>query len=292
MVNSMTGFGRGTARVDGLTVHVEIRSVNKRHHNLSLRMPPASAEVEAQIQKRMRDAFERGQFRLVLEVERDEAAAAVSLDTEAALQVQDVLKRLRAVTQIQDPVRLEHLLAFEDLFATNDEGEGLTTDDGPAIDAALTSAIDALRHMRAEEGRALRNDLEARVDAIEDHLRAVEERIPDRVAEHQAHLRERLDELLDDDRLDPDRIETEIAILADKLDVNEECVRLHSHLAQFREACADDEPTGRRLKFITQEIHREVNTIGAKANDNVLSRRAVQMKEEVEKIREQIRNVE
>ena len=293
MVTSMTGFGRGTAQVDGLDVRVEIRSVNKRHRDVSLRLPSASAEVEAKIQAALHDAFERGRFKVTLEADRDDAAAvSVSLNADAALHLRDVLERLRSVAQINEPVRLEHLLQFDDLFAQGDDSAALTDADWPAIEAALNEAIDALRTMRQDEGRALRDDLAARLDAIETHLDAVQERIPDRVAEHQAMLRERLAELLDDDRLDPDRIETEIAIIADKLDLNEECVRLHSHLTQFREACADAKPTGRRLKFITQEIHREVNTIGAKANDSAVSRRAVQMKEEVEKIREQVENVE
>jgi uncharacterized protein (TIGR00255 family) len=157
---------------------------------------------------------------------------------------------------------------------------------------ALDAAIDAMRTMRREEGKALRSDLQDRIDAIEKHLSNIEERAPQRVDERQQRLRGRLEELVEDERIDPDRIETEIAVLADKLDVTEECVRLHSHLTMFREALDSDEPAGRKLKFITQEIHREANTIGAKADDETISRHAVQMKEEIEKIKEQIRNVE
>jgi uncharacterized protein (TIGR00255 family) len=146
--------------------------------------------------------------------------------------------------------------------------------------------------MRVEEGKALHEDLEARTHTIDDHLNAIEERAPKRVEERQAQLRERLSELIADDNIDPDRIETEIAMLADKLDITEECVRLHSHLKMFREALDSEEASGRKLKFITQEIHREANTIGAKADDETISRHAVDMKEEIEKIKEQIRNVE
>lgn len=291
MVTSMTGFGRGSAQSEGLTIHVELRSVNKRHLDISLRTPTIAAEVEAHIRSTLQDSVARGRITVMLDAEWEDHAADVALNTDAALHIHDLMKRLRAVTQVQEPVRLAHLLQFEELFAA-DTDDGLTEDDWPVVQTALHEAIDALKAMRREEGRALHNDLNARVDAIEDHLRVVEERIPGRVADHQERLRTRLADLLADDRLDPDRIETEIAILADKLDLNEECVRLHSHLSQFREACSDGEPTGRRLKFITQEIHREVNTISAKANDDIVSRRAVQMKEEVEKIREQIRNVE
>ena len=294
MVHSMTGFGRGQATVDGTTASVELRSVNKRHHDVSLRMPDALADREGDVQARLKEAFERGRFLADIDVvaEEDEALP-VDLDTEKALAYKKLLERLSAAAQIQEPIRLDHLLQFDDVFVAADETREAAADEmWPAVAAALDEAIDALRAMRAQEGQALRTDLAARIDAIEDNLDAIEDRAPERVRERQERLQERLDELVADDRIDPDRIETEIALLADKLDVTEECVRLDSHLEMFREAMAGDEPAGRKLKFITQEIHREANTIGAKANDEAISRCAVQIKEEIEKIREQISNVE
>jgi uncharacterized protein (TIGR00255 family) len=294
MVHSMTGFGRGRATVDGTTADVELRSVNKRHHDVSLRIPDALADREGDIQTRLTEAFERGRFLVDIEVAADEEEALpIDLDTEKALAYKKLLERLSSAAQIQEPIRLEHLMQFDDLFVASEEARDVAADEmWPAVEAALNEAIDALQSMRAQEGKALRSDLADRIDAIEDNLDTIEDRAPERVRERQARLQERLDELVADDRIDPDRLETEIALLADKLDVTEECVRLRSHLEMFREAMDADEPAGRKLKFITQEIHRESNTIGAKANDETISRCAVQIKEEIEKIREQISNVE
>ena len=292
MIESMTGFGQATATRGDATAQVEIRSVNKRHIDIAIRADALPAETEAHIQSRIKDAFERGRFTVSLSIDAAQGEAlGVDIDTQAALAYRDLLDRLRTAAQIQEPVRLDHLLAFEDAVFTAAQPD-LSDDTQAALRAAVDDAIDAVRTMRRQEGDTLQTDLLERVDAIEAHLDAVVERAPTRVEERQARLRERLTELVDNDRIDPDRLETEIAIVADKLDVTEECVRLRSHLNMFREACTDDAPTGRRLKFITQEIHREVNTIGAKANDEAISRRGVQMKEEVEKIREQISNVE
>lgn len=294
MIHSMTGFGRGRASANGITATVEVRSVNKRHIDVSVRGPHFLAAKETDVETLITSACERGYFKVDVDVEALETELPVELNEAAAARAKELLERLRTATQIEEPVSLDHVLQFQsEIFATAETpGDVQASDAWPAVEAALGDALDALQTMRRREGDALRTDLDERVDAIEAHLNAVEERAPERVRERQSRLRERLDELVGDDRIDPDRLETEIALLADKLDVTEECVRLHSHVDMFREALDDDEPTGRRLKFITQEIHREVNTIGAKANDEAISRRAVQMKEDVEKIREQIRNVE
>ncbi|MEL6615053.1 MAG: DUF1732 domain-containing protein, partial [Bacteroidota bacterium] len=151
--------------------------------------------------------------------------------------------------------------------------------------------LDRLEAMRSAEGAALDDALRAHADDLERHTAAVEDRAPARVEHHRQRLTERLESMLADDRLDRARLETEIALLADKLDVTEETVRLRSHLAQFRDALAANEPVGRRLNFIAQEMNREVNTIASKANDPGLAEHAVGMKEALEKIREQVANV-
>ncbi len=294
MIRSMTGFGHGRASGDGATASVEIRSTNKRHLNVYVHLPDPMAEAEAEVRGRVQEAFERGQFDVDVSVEHanlEELPDAI--DADAAIQYKRRLEQLSAAAQIEEPVRLDHLLHFEEIFAAEEEREAVKIQRAwPIVMNALDAAIEDLQKMRAEEGTALQDDLEQRTHAIDEHLNAIEERAPQRVEERQDRLRERLEELVEDDRIDPDRIETEIAMLADKLDVTEECVRLHSHLKMFREALDSDESSGRKLKFITQEIHREANTIGAKADDEVISRHAVDMKEEIEKIKEQIRNVE
>jgi len=294
MIHSMTGFGRGRAGRTGITATVEIKSVNKRHHDVTVRMPGHLAEKESAVEARLREAFERGQFTVYVDVEAEaEEAAPYRVNEAAVRQVATLLQELREVAGIDAPIEIDDLLQFEDVLAeATPDDDALLRRSWEVVEGALEEAITALGEMRAQEGTALRDDLEARLDAIEAGLQRVEDRAPERVREHQERLRDRLQEIVEDDRINEDRLETEIAVLADKLDISEECVRLRSHLAMFREALDNDEPVGRKLKFITQEIHREVNTIGAKANDPDISTCGVQMKEEVEKIREQVRNVE
>jgi uncharacterized protein (TIGR00255 family) len=294
MICSMTGFGRGHANTEDATATVEIQSTNKRHLNIFVHLPDPLPEGVSKIRQRLQAAFERGQFDVNVSAELTGAAPLpVDINPELARHHKERLEQLAAAAEIDDSVRLRHLLAFEDLFGGEEEREAATIQHAwPAVTTALDAAIDDLRAMRKQEGAALRDELEQRTHAIDAHLSAIEERAPTRVHEQQARLRARLQSLMDDESLDRDRIETEMALLADKLDVTEECVRLHSHLEMFRDALTTDTPAGRKLKFVTQEIHREANTIGAKANDETISRHAVEMKEEIEKIKEQIRNVE
>jgi uncharacterized protein (TIGR00255 family) len=293
MIASMTGFGRGTATVRAVTATVELRAVNNRHCDVSVRLPGSLAAHEGDIQAHIKQAFARGRFNVNVQVEGEEdTALPIEVDSDAAANYRRLLDQLRDAARVQTPVQLEHLLHFSDVFTTVDEEEDIDEEAWDAVQVALGEAIEQLRTMRRQEGEALRTDLEARIDAIAEHLATVQARAPKRVEAARDRLDERLARLMRDGRIDPDRLEAEVAILADKLDVTEECVRLQSHLDLFREALDNQDAVGRKLKFITQEIHREVNTIGAKANDAPITEHAVQMKEAVEQIREQVRNVE
>jgi uncharacterized protein (TIGR00255 family) len=295
MIRSMTGFGRGEAEAEGVAATVEMRSVNKRFLETRVNLPRSLAQKEPDVEARVKDAFGRGRIKVQVQVESaDEPAVPLQVDKEAARAYHRLLREVRDAAGLDDePVRLEHLIEqSSDVLKPLDADDDLALSGWPAIERALDEAIEGLQAMRREEGEALHADLEERIGNLEDDLETAQRRAPERVEEHRAKLRERLAEMLDEDRLDEDRLETEMALLADKLDVSEECVRLDSHLNLFREALESDEPVGRKLNFITQEIHREVNTIGSKSNDPELAHCAVRMKEQVEKIREQIQNVE
>jgi len=290
---SMTGFGRGTAQVGQTTATVEMRSVNSRYCEVSVRLPRSLAERDTEVQNLVRQALERG--RITVQVQIEQAAAAqvpLRLDVEAARAYARLLEELRQAAGIEEPIRLEHLLAYPDVFVSAETPDEAQAEAWQAVQAALEQAIAGIRTMRRQEGDALQADLESRIDAIERTLGEVEQRAPQRVAEARDRLHKRLEELFADERIDRDRLELEIAILADRLDVTEECVRLRSHLQLFREALRSDTSEGRKLNFIAQEINREVNTIGSKANDAAVARLVVQMKDELEKIREQVQNVE
>ena len=289
----MTGFGRGSAQVGAVTATVEMRSVNNRFIDVPVRLPRLLSERERDVQALVKDAFDRGRIEVEVEVARDaQDDLPIQVNAKAARAYGRLLADLQEAAGIDEPVRLEHLIRYSEVFVATEEDPATKEQMWQAIEAALAEAIGQMRTMRRQEGQALQTDLASHAQAIEDTLVRIEERAPQRVQESHTRLHDRLEELLHDDRVDEERLIQEIAILADKLDINEECVRLRSHLDLFREALESDEPVGRKLNFIVQEIHREVNTISSKANDAHIAHLAVSMKEDVEKIREQIQNVE
>jgi len=256
-------------------------------------LPRSLSEYEAEVQARIKKAFSRG--RITVQVQLDESAEAslpIAIDEDAVRAYTGLLNRLRAVAGISEPIRLEHLLQYSDIFEASNSNSDRAEAAWEATTIALDQAIDEMRRMRRQEGTALLTDLEDRIRTIERLVDDVERRAPLRVEEARERLRSRLEDLLSDDRIDRARLETEVAILADRLDITEECVRLRSHLEMFRQALNSEHPEGRKLNFISQEINREVNTIGSKSNDAEIAHLAVQMKDELEKIREQVQNVE
>ena len=293
MIASMTGFGRGQAQTDSLVVTVELRSVNSRYCEVSARLPRQLAEYETNIQNLVKQSVTRGRINLQFQIESaDETGAPMQVHRDTVSAYVNLLNQVRDIANIDEPVSLAHLLTFPDIIKSLDDSAEANEKLWEAVKDAVKNGLENLKAMRVKEGNALKNDLEERLNIIEDRLKKVEVRAPERVEESRAKLMDRLGEIFEDDRIDRDRIELEITLLADRLDVTEECVRLHSHLLLFRDALQSSDPVGRKLNFITQEINREINTIGSKANDKRVAHIVVEMKEELEKIREQIQNVE
>jgi uncharacterized protein (TIGR00255 family) len=292
MLESMTGFGRASAATQGYEIVAEVRAVNGRFVEVTVRTPRELAPFEVEIQNAVKANLSRGKINVSIQIERSASEAALTIDEPQALAYTHLLERLRFISGIREPIRLEDLLAFKDIFVSRGVSDTPVAELWAAASEALTQALSACREMRMQEGRALADDLQARLAAIGQTLVAVEARAPERIVDVRSDLTARLAELLGDDRrVDPDRLEMEIAVLADRLDVTEECVRLRSHIDQFRDSMAATEPVGRRLNFLAQELNREINTISAKANDAAVAHMAVSMKEELEKIREQVQNV-
>lgn len=293
MIDSMTGFGRGEAEVGSISATVELRSVNNRFCEVSIRLPRNLSEREADVQARIKKNFSRGRISAQIQVETaSDDVLPIQVDPEGVHAYMSLLNQLRAQAGITAPVRLEHLLNYSDVFTTAEPPADEAETMWEAVAEALDTAIEELRRMRRQEGSALLADLERRIEEIDRHLGRVEARAPGRVEEARERLNQRLRDVLDDERLDRERVEMEVAILADRLDITEECVRLRSHLEMFRQSLNSESPEGRKLNFISQEINREVNTIGAKSNDSEIAHIAVEMKDELEKIREQVQNVE
>ena len=308
MTLSMTGFGRGTHRADGpagaghaaAEVAVEVRTVNGRGADVTVRLPRAYAAREAEIAAVVRERIGRGTATVTVTVELVAApAGALAVDADAARALTETLRALRTaagLTAAEAPITLDALLRPpEGLPRPLTTATAADVDVWPAVDAALADALGALDAMRTAEGAALDADLRARLATLARLADAVDTRAPLRVDDARARLADRLALMLADTRLDPARLETEIALLADRLDVSEEVTRLRSHLAQAvaaldaaREAGT---PAGRRMGFLVQEIRREVTTTGSKATDAEVAHLAVAMKEAVEQIREQAANL-
>ena len=292
MIASMTGYGRGEAAVRGYEAVVELKSVNSRYCEISLRSPKSLNAHEPDIQRILKSTFSRGRISAFVQVS-DPATVDLSIRVNAhtVKAYRSLLEEVASTAGIDEPVGLDHLLKYTDIFEADEVEEDLEAI-WEATQAALTAACDGMQAMRLQEGEALHKELSERLEGIENRLREAERLAPLRVQASGERLRERLSEIIEEGRIDPERIEFEMAMLADKLDVREECVRLDSHLALFREALASGEAVGRKMNFLSQEMNREINTIGSKSNDAEMAHLVVGMKEELEKIKEQVENVE
>ena len=297
MIRSMTGFGEAEEATETGLVRVEIKTVNHRFFNASLRTPTGFDRVESEIQSWLRTFIGRGHVSYTLSVDRTKASGTgplPELDLERAVRYRGLLETLRTELDLEGPVELSHVARFGEVFRAPDPAT-TAADLDPAVIKRLTqAAAGAVVELREAEGARLLDDLEERLEVIETHLDLVEQRAPQRLVEERDRLREAVAELMEGHPLDQDRLAREIAYLAEKWDINEEVVRFRSHVELFRETLATDppEPVGKRLGFMVQEMNREANTIGSKANDSQIGQAAISLKEEIERLREQLENVE
>jgi uncharacterized protein (TIGR00255 family) len=287
----MTGFGVASVPLCGGIATIEVRAVNGRFADVRVRTPREIAEHSTFVEQYVRGRLARGRVEVGVRLD-DLSPPSVSLDKQRALDALRALSELRDELQFSQEIPLSLLATVPELFKVsqplnaNEVREGLTL--------GLERALTAMHHMRKTEGEALEADLLARLTQIQlliSEVVAFSAGRPDRL---RARLRERIERMLGsiDGTVDPARLEQEIAILADHGDIAEELARLASHCSQFATLCSQSEPVGRKLDFLLQEIGREVNTLGAKANDAELSIRVVEVKAEVERMREQVQNVE
>ena len=292
MIRSMTGYGRGQQLLHGRSITVEIRSVNHRYFEFSCRTPRGCAFLEDRLKRTLQQAISRGKVEVSLTLQTVESrGGAVAVDHALAGQYLTALRALAAEYNLTDDLTLSTVARLPDLFTVcrgEEDEEELAAD----VLSVLQEALDRFVAMREAEGERLRADVLSRLFTLEEHLAFVEERSPQTVAEYRARLTAKLNELLGGAVADEARILTEAAIVADRLAVDEETVRLHSHIAQLRGILDCAEPVGRKLDFLVQEMNRETNTIGSKCSDAAIAGHVVEMKSEIEKIREQIQNIE
>lgn len=292
MIESMTGYGSGEASHKGISFSVELRSVNNRFLEISSRVPRSLQQRENEIRDIVRSKIARGKVTVNATKEDDsDNEVAISVDKNRTKSIYAVLTQLRKTAKIKEPVRLEHLLHFSEIFTTKEAGD----DDSEwnVFKQALTAAVENLKTMRMKEGAELARDMKERVEKIDATLNKVAALSTQRIPDERKRLQERIAAMLDDKNIvDNQRLELEIALLSDRLDVTEECVRFRSHNKFFLEALRSKESEGRKLNFLIQEMNREANTIGSKCNDVAIAHLVVGMKEDLEKIREQLQNIE
>ncbi|HSR13169.1 MAG TPA: YicC/YloC family endoribonuclease [Thermodesulfobacteriota bacterium] len=292
MIKSMTGFGRGECVGEGRKTEVEIRSVNHRYCDISLRLPRRLSALEGQVRNVVRQRVSRGRVDISVQFEdTSDAEHNLVVDMNLARDYYAGLKGLQEALQIPGEIRLETLASFRELF-TRKETETDLEKEWAALEPALDSALNSLDSMRRDEGAKLSADLAGRLQIIGEKAGEVEARVPTVLAAARDRLAQRVQELSGGVELDPARLAQEVAYLAERSDISEELVRLRSHLDQFRDMLERPEPAGRRLEFLLQEMNRETNTIGSKASDALTSQIVVDIKSELEKIREQIQNIE
>ncbi len=297
MIRSMTGFGEAERNTDAGKVRVEIKTVNHRFFNASVRTPNGFDRFESEIQQCLRAYVSRGHITYTLSFERKGVSNDTSvpeLDLERARCYGEMLEELKQELGLEDPIGISDIAGFRDIFTVSERLDMAAEIDADLIGELTQMAVANAVDLRETEGARLQLDLEERLDVIDAGLSLVEVRAPHRVATKRDRLRSAVQELVETEAIDEDRLAREIAYLAEKWDINEEIVRFRSHVTLFRETLAINppEPVGKRLGFVIQEMQREANTIGSKANDTEISQAVVSLKEEIERLREQLENVE
>ncbi|HEY8106038.1 MAG TPA: YicC/YloC family endoribonuclease [Gemmatimonadales bacterium] len=288
---SMTGFGAAEGPVAGGRLRLEIRTVNHRYFNLAVRLPAELAALEGELRERLRRDFDRGHLAVQARwVEYPAQDAEIRVDLERASALVARLRELQSALSLPGEISLDLVARQPEVFGANAKE---TPEVGwSEVEPVVAQAAAECRAMRRKEGDVLAGELRHRLDLLEAGAQLVAARAPERIVRERDRLRASVKELLDGRAVDEQRLAQELAFLADKLDITEELVRFRAHVAAARDALAADRPTGKQLGFLAQELGREVNTMGAKANDAEITQRVIAMKGELEKFREQLENLE
>jgi uncharacterized protein (TIGR00255 family) len=292
MLRSMTGFGRAEGETGLGRLSVECRSINHRYSDISVKLPKRLLPFESRVKEVVRSKVARGRVDVAIRVDAlSEDKVQFTVDLHVAQQYYSALQSLKGALGLKDEVTLQLLSGAKDLIQAK-EDVGDIEPYWAEIVPILTESLQGMDGMRRAEGETLEQDLRQRTGEIGRQIAKVKERFSTRVKDYRDQLRERILGLLEGMEIDSYRLQQEIAFLAERMDITEEIVRAESHLAQFSNLLSGKEAVGRKMDFLLQEIHREVNTISAKANDAEISQTVVEVKSELEKIREQAQNIE
>ena len=295
MIRSMTGYGRAEAVLGGRKYVVEIKSLNHRYLELSLRIPANLLPLEMEIKKKINEHLIRGKIDITIRRETYsgiEGSRLLEVNLPLVKNYYDLLIQLKDLFNLKEDITLDMMAGLKDVFIPLETLEDEITVLWEGLAGVLSNAIAALIDMRQKEGEVLGQDLKARLYLINEHLDEIDARAPRIVLEYQKRLVARIRELMDGMVIDESRLSQEVAIMAEKSDITEEIVRFRSHIKQFLEMLKSPEAMGRKVDFLIQEMNREVNTIGSKSSDAQVSCHVIEIKSELAKLREQVQNLE
>jgi len=288
----MTGYGRAETVQEGRNIIVEAKSVNHRFLEIFLRTPSALFPLEMDFKKKISERFKRGRIEVSIRLEGEGAdVSKVNLNLEIARDYFDVLNRLKTEFDLPSPISLKTLAGFRDIFTPPADVQ-LSPDFLNQVEKTFLESLAMLINMRQDEGLAMFQDMDMRLKAIKGILGTIKLRVPQVVIEYQNRLAERIKELAAGYALDDARLAQEVAFMAERSDITEEIVRMHSHIGQFEELLQSEGTEGRRIDFLLQEMNREINTIGSKSSDVEITRQVIEVKSELGKLREQAQNIE
>jgi uncharacterized protein (TIGR00255 family) len=294
MLLSMTGFGEARRQDNGVSIALEVRTINSRYFKIALRTSDGYAALEPQIESAVRQRIKRGTVQISLKVDRPASAETCRFNNDVLLAYWRQLNDLAVSYNIHKPTGLETLLALPGVVDERSSDLDVAERDWPLIDSSLVAAMDNLARMRQEEGEAMAADLRLNCRTIAEQLKRIAARAPLTIDAYRARLEERLKKILaeHDIALEAADVIREISIFAERSDISEEIVRLRSHLEQFETIMGLEESSGRKLEFVIQEMFRETNTIGSKSSDVEIARCVIEIKTAIERLREMIQNVE
>ncbi|MCH1623840.1 YicC/YloC family endoribonuclease [Fredinandcohnia quinoae] len=291
MILSMTGFGQARKEMESYSVTAEIKSINHRFCEINIRMPRQLLVIEDKIKKAIMEHVKRGRVEVFLTIEGEGLVKkSLNIDWELMDHLYHSIKDIQEKYNLTDMITTQQLLSLDDILSIDDvelENNELEL----IVIEVIQVAVEELKMMREVEGKKLLEEINNYLNQIENNVNAVYQYAPHVVNQYQERLAKRINEYINGE-IDDNRILTEVAIFAEKADVSEELTRLHSHISQFKEATYTNDSIGRKLDFIIQEMNREINTIGSKANDSKIAKHVVEMKSLLEKIKEQVQNIE
>lgn len=291
MIHSMTGYGRGTATNKIISVEIEVKSVNSRYLDVYFRLPSSLQSKEYELREIVKSKVKRGKITAFIQVKTNEAYSDIpKLNKEKLKVFLGLIKDIKKTVRSNEKIKIEHLLSMKEFFLSDEYEFG--DEEFYLVKEALEKAVKGLLKMKKNEGGELSKDLINRIKNIRDKVEEIENESSESVGKYFSILKEKVKILIEDITQYNDRLETELALIAERSDITEECVRLKSHLKFFLESMEKEEEPGRKLNFICQELNRETNTISSKSLSTNITRSAVLIKEEIERIREQIQNIE